>query len=528
MKQFSPDRALLVLCVVYCAAHFLLLFNSGIFWDDYTIFRIDPVTNIATFRDAGAAYAGYFHNFVSRLPHAPLVYRSIIFLSYLVSALCLYRIVQRLSFLDPCSRFFVAAFCAVLPVNGARVTFICSPYAISHAFFFLAFLLLARYLEEKRAGVRLLSLVLFSLSFFTGSLLVFYALPLLYLLYREVPEYRGRPGAYLLPVKYGDYFLLAPLFWVLRSELVTTSGVFKNYNKLSLAHLLAFPQRLAQVTSDVAGDLAGDLLGVGLLPFLVCFVLCLLATGPLFPQGESAAARRGLACRLLGLGALFFALGLFPYLAVGLTPQVHSWNSRHLLLAPLGLSLVIIALSRLLVPRRVLPAVLAGLLAAMILVDVNGYLVLQKEWYKWSSVTAQMRGNAAIRNHTSFLVRDEAAQYNFSTNCCRFYEYAGMMKRSFGDERRFARDVQDTIDLQGYGGIGAFLNASYGLSEYRPVPPQYLITIGPGRLRPDQLQTVRLMMDEICAGEEFQREVAELVTLKVKKISVVPRAWVTL
>lgn len=512
----AVDKSMVMLCAIYTAAHLLLLFNSGIFWDDYTVFRIDPATNVDTFRQAGMPLIGYYHNLVSGLPHAELAYRTIIFCSYLLSTLCLYKLLERVPAVDPLSRFYIAAFFSVFPVNSARITFICSPYAICHAMFFLAFYLVARYLDERRPLLRLLSLTLFFASFITNSLLVYFALVLFFILYKEQGGCRKASDCCLIAARYADYLLLAPAFWLLKLTFSKSYGVFKEYNKLSLEHILAFPLKFVVVIKETVTEVALVMFPSDLAWWLPLFAACLLAG--CFLSGDQEAPSKRLLSVLLAAGAGSLALGLFPYLAVGLTPELHSWSSRHLLLTPLGFSLATVALSRLLLAERGLKIALAGILSMMILSNINSYFVHQREWYKWSSVTANMKSNETIKAQASFLVQDHSAGYDSSTTFCRFYEYAGMMKRAFGDERRFARDVRDTTDFDSYGGIEAFLNASYGLSSYVPVAPQYFILIFRGSLADGKGQTAELMVDEMFRKAAFDRKVAELVTLKVKKI----------
>ncbi len=74
----------------------------------------------------------------------------------------------------------------ILPVNSARVALIDFPYGLFLALFFMAFWLLTCYFNSQHNLIfRIIILLLFYLSFVINSLLVFYAIVLLYIAYKN-------------------------------------------------------------------------------------------------------------------------------------------------------------------------------------------------------------------------------------------------------------------------------------------------------------------------------------------------------
>ena len=53
------------LTLVYTLAHGLMLFNRGVYWDDWVLYNMDKGLIIDTFKQAGAFWVGYLHVLVS-------------------------------------------------------------------------------------------------------------------------------------------------------------------------------------------------------------------------------------------------------------------------------------------------------------------------------------------------------------------------------------------------------------------------------------------------------------------------------
>ena len=51
--------------LVYTLAHGLMLFNRGVYWDDWVLYNMDKGLIIDTFKQAGVFWVGYLHVLVS-------------------------------------------------------------------------------------------------------------------------------------------------------------------------------------------------------------------------------------------------------------------------------------------------------------------------------------------------------------------------------------------------------------------------------------------------------------------------------
>ena len=86
--------------ILYTLAHGLIVLNSGIFWDDWTLYNVEKSLIISHFTDAGFPWTGYLHVFLLSLNNGILFYRLTVLLSFLLSALLLNSILKNISEID--------------------------------------------------------------------------------------------------------------------------------------------------------------------------------------------------------------------------------------------------------------------------------------------------------------------------------------------------------------------------------------------------------------------------------------------
>lgn len=508
------NKHITFLCIIYIVTHFLLILNQGLYWDDYTVFKIDHQSVVNNFSQSGMPFIGYYHNILSGLPHAILLYRCIVFVCYLISSLSLYSILYRLVWIDSSSRYFIAVLFTVLPLNTARITLICSPYAICLASFYFAFYILALYLEKKIWYLRQLSIILFFISFFTNSLLVFFALVPIYITYIELSSCSEK-YYYKVFIKYMDYILLPLLFWFLKYWLMQTSGIFANYNKISTIHIIRSPYRLVSAIKHIVVDIVHVMSQVGLVYWLLLFVMCIIISLTTYRQTDYPPNKYLFSILILGI--LSLVLGFFPYLAVGLWPQVTSWGNRHLLLTPLGFSMIIVAIVQLLIRKEVFHIFMVGIIGVMVLVQIDSYLYFQQNWYTQLSIINNIRKNDVIRKNTTFRVVNKIHDDTQFTRYS-FYKYTGMLKYAFKDETRFAEEVEKIVKFEEYGGIKKFINPTHSMSMYKPGPIDCFVTITTSGAINDRIATLKLMFLEYTNNKQFLYDIDKLVIVQAQPV----------
>ena len=249
----GPPRALwrdrLIITVVYAIAWGPLLVNRGLYWDDWTLLGRTPASLISGFTELGLPLGGIAYSALFSLPWPGLVGHALIFAAYLASSLILHAILRRLPGLSAMDALVAALTFAVLPVNVARIALIDSLYGLSLLAFLAASWLLIRHVQDGGTGSRVAALVLFLLSFYTASLLVFYVVPIAvaaFLLWRP-----RRTPITTIAVRHADFLALPVAYWILKGAFLTPTGVYEGYNALSVSGLLGVPRAMVAVPSQV-------------------------------------------------------------------------------------------------------------------------------------------------------------------------------------------------------------------------------------------------------------------------------------
>lgn len=223
------------------------------------------------------------------------------------------------------------------------------------------------------------------------------------------------------------------------------------------------------------------------------------------------------------IGLAVFYISLFPYYVIKTLPQLGDWYSRHLMLTPLGISLVIVFGLRFVQETIGLNKYIIMIFLAVIISSFTGYnlkmdIDYYKDWYKQLSIMGNMQRNEVIQNHRTFLVEDHTSYLNANNRYLRFYEYAGMMKKIFGNQKRFAIN---TDDYQKMGGTMApfkkFRNDIYNLSDFDLHDPEYIITLDKGKYDLDTGNFLVMLLSEFTNDREFRNKALNIVTLTTRK-----------
>lgn len=180
----SNKKVFWILFSIYFIVNIPFLLNyNGIYWDDWVIVDQDLETLNAMFTQA-VGYAGYIISYLHYFMINYLgvfSYRVLTFLLLFFSGWFVYKILSDLSIFSSKDRFFLTIFFLVAPLYNAKVALINFPYTLFSFIFFLAFYLLSNTYENLVIRKRIFILSLFFISFLVNSILVFYAIVLIYI-----------------------------------------------------------------------------------------------------------------------------------------------------------------------------------------------------------------------------------------------------------------------------------------------------------------------------------------------------------
>lgn len=517
MKIFKKDWFLIF--IFYFFAFGLILFNKGIFWDDWVLYNTDKKIIINTFRQMGIVWIGYFYAYVLFLKKAILFHRILVFSAYFFSILLLNSILKTIKQIDNSSRFFIVLFFALFPLNNARIALITSLYTICYFTFFLAFWLLSRYLSKKQILLRIVSLIFFFISFSTNSFLVFYALPLLYILYSEVKNITCLKDFLKKILEYLDFIILPLAFWLIKNTYFKPYGLYINYNQITLNFLKKIPVNLVKTFYfSFSAIIDNSFQFFFSNPFLVLIVSILIFQILKFKQMGKFGSKN-VNIKILFAGIFAFTAGTIPYLAVGKIPNNYDWTSRYQFLLALGASLIFFAIINLILSELKSNSIIKIFIFSLFVVlflnqNIQNYLSWQIDWYKQLSLIENFKDNKIIINNTTFLFEDNTVDLNANKRLYRFYEYTGLMKYAFGEEKRFGCGI-DKFD----GSTDIDNKAYYNLKDYKPISPQYKIFIDYGLIKINNINVIKFMVWEIFEPKKFNDVIKNIIKLSFVKVS---------
>lgn len=382
----------------------------------------------------------------------------------------LLRITSRGLGLSRFEGWVLAALVTVLPLNAAKVALsILWPYTLSLAVFLIAWAILVGGDRPVRPGhVRAaVATVLFVLSFTTASLLVFIALPVAHLAFLAVDRHAPRLAQLARLVARYPYLVLAPFAYQAAKVLFfPISGRWADYNQFvawslplpraALAVVLAgavlvitgavllaawwrdpedprrpgmrwIPAALLAAAAVVAGAGIWAARGHGVAAPALIAVLVIAAAAVLFARAEAVI--------LVAVGLAALALAVAPYALVSKLPTFADFQSRHQLLMPIGVALLVVATLRILGPRLRRPAA-AAVIAAATLVALSLTLDLVADAHKQQQITAAFAVDPAIASARTILLDDQAEAWNAEGRTQGYPEISGWVTEAVGGSQR--------------------------------------------------------------------------------------------
>lgn len=477
----SPEvRAdILKLFGIYFLCHFFILINfQGIYWDDWVIYNVDRVTILSLFEMAGSKLFGYIHGYILPVGNGVLVYRVLVFMLYFVTGVLFYIILKDHIFKKDSSAFFVALIYLTLPVNSAKIALINFPATLLYFVFVSAFYLLSVSLKRDLSIVlRLFILSLFFISFHLNSLLVFYALVLLYIIYSTYMSLDASDNASLILktvkvfiLSYSDYIILPLVFYLYKVKYLAQYGLYANYNIIKFDFAAILDLIVDSVSSSFYDvmllSLSSAVKHIFLLLFIFSIIFYVIKNKYIHLQKYSVYIIYFLS------GLFFFLLSVFPYAVVNKLPQLSGWESRHQILMPLGISFVIYSAIMFFFgsSKYVKTLVITFLITTFTMQNIsNGYYYL-KDWYYQVSLEENFKSSRLVNNHTTFVINVELSNSLANNRNFRFYELNGLLKKSFGHDGKLM--TLESGDIQKYKKYKKY--KQYNFSSWVEGEPVYL------------------------------------------------------
>ena len=287
-------------------------------WDDVWFLSESYNNNV---NEAGLPPWAYSFTFVFN-QFGPGIFRFFTFFEFFVSGLCLFAVLRNLRsflFLSKYEINLIVLLFLVLPFNTARVSVNLFAYSSAYCIFFIAWYLMAQF---KSKTSFLISSVLFFFSFLHAMLIPFFLLPLLHLIQKSTELTKQKSFGVIFRKKLTLFGIVPVIYWVCRN--LFWPDKIKNYQ----FHFL---------------------------PFLtISFYLVVTLAIMLFVFRFRKKSQNRYFLILL-IGVLAVVLGMFaavatwvlrdyPFLKYPIVMLGRSaWFNRHLILQPLGVSLIVVS-----------------------------------------------------------------------------------------------------------------------------------------------------------------------------------------
>ena len=424
----------------------ILSIPSAVFWDDWALVDTSSEQILDVFRQQGSIFNfnGYLHSIL--MPLGIWSYKALTFLLMGLAGYMLNVILIRNGAFSQSLRWCIVLLFLLLPFNMARVALIVLPYTLCYAMFFGAWLAIDRH--------RMLAVILFFLSFNINSLLVFYALPILDMLFRS--SGRFRITAWLKhALSRWELMILPFLFFGIKLAFYKPTGFYAGYNETY--SLAVIPSTIA----TQAKDLFHLKFNIYLIVVFSLLIYIALKKFDLLTSNEEPKLKKN---QLLILGGTAALLAVFPYWILGYPPMFTDWSSRHQLLMPLGVALIISGtLQYMPAKARATPLIL--ILSACLSYGITSYFHFYIDWQKQLFIIDKFKNDPVIAHADLVIIKDDTKKFDAMGRTYRYYEWNGMLVRALGNDRRFAVELEDVSQYK-QGKFDIVFHSHYKAGEH--------------------------------------------------------------
>ncbi len=523
IKLFFPQISFIA---AYLVGNFLIIINSGVFWDDWTLFNMSFEGMKQQFTGNGFVFGAYIHYFLNKLPAAPIVYHSLVVVLQILTILWLWEILKLLNLRNKFFFWTVLLFASV-PFFSAKITMICLPYVIGSFFFASATWFMQKYILNTKIIYRVGALVLFFLSFFVNSFLFFYILPFSMLFIQKnnikletIPQiWKTFKSSVTFKnlIRIIDFILLPFIFWTFKTLFLSPSGLYVqgNYNKITIGGFILSPfktlQSILESVMKLPEVLSEAVLNYYMIvPAFLLFVLIYFLAIKNKTKDQKPSIPYWL---LLAISFILVILAVYPYAIIGKVPVFYSYADRHQLLLPLGVAMLIVSLIYILIKEKYRALILSLVLTSFIVTNVYFNLQYIHRWIKNEALISYFEKSDF--NNETVVVEDNTASDDLHHRDLRFYELCGMSKLAKGKQTNFFANFQTfkKLDLELFASYGTV----YSMADYKPNVPTKVMKIEKG-IRYSKKNSFILSMLKYFAPDDYQNKISEFLKISIKEV----------
>lgn len=465
LKRYKEDanfRHFFWLTVIYVLAHWFILVSTGRWWDDWVYADHDVEYVMDVFMQSSLPLAGVVNIIIWYIP-----YKLFVFLMFYADGIFLYKILKSIDLISEEAAFWISALFLIIPVNDARIAYICFNYSLGLFCYLLSFYLITRWVKQegkKRVATRILSLLILVFAFNAESVMLMVVLMLLYLYYEELKtawEWKeitlNIRKIFVAIIHYIDYLIIPVANYFVPKILFPGYGMYAGHSYIgwdTLPHIIINSPKYTWLTFKNIFSNWGKVITEEPKKIVLYIVVYAVVIGAAYlsfirrkkpDQYEKNGIGKTLL--LLCLGILAFYLGVFPYIVKrGRMIDVVYSEGRDSLLLGIGVAIIIyyfLYLFRFLVREGAIRMILVFLTVSGIIYFNNIYLEWEKNYYQQLQIRDEIASNQQILDNDNFIVI-----YTGSTFVNMFYQTNGNSWMVTGEETRFYMSgVDDLVRL---------------------------------------------------------------------------------
>lgn len=376
----AEKRNLTSLFLFYLLSQGLILIVSGLWYDDWCIINISTEGLRTWSLEMGRPEFYVIVYIINKMPD--FFYKFLIFSFYYITITCFFMIIKKSLPIKTVDAFEIALLYMCMPVNDIRIERLGIPYALGQSLFMVAFMLLVYLYEELKFGHNIFILLLFFVSYILNSLLVYMGLVWLYIIYREKSLKRL--------VNKAGYFCVPIIYYVMDMVLFPAHGVYANYNRVTPIRMVGAPGRTFMSINSIISNVIkvySDLL-INKPWLIIVFYISVISLTWVHVKKKKVESENVMSIDVfksivyeivIGYVALF--AGIYPYVTVGNTIEITGFNSRNVILAPLGLSLLVHALIKVVLKKEFRHFIIAWMMIVSVVFFTKQYADLQSMYY---------------------------------------------------------------------------------------------------------------------------------------------------
>ncbi len=349
------------------------------------------------------------------------------------------------------------ALALLYPLPATKTALSIVPFLFPLIFFFAAFYLsLINKFENKFYG-KFIIIALFTISFSTNSLLLFYYS---FILYKYTKNYKNFNFICikLFIKKYWYYILLPILFYLYKIIFISPWGLYYGYNSVNFKNIFKLPILfLDSFNVAVFGIMNGEpIFYYFIILIIIIYIIFACIIKKINKKTIISINKKNLYIFISSALIIFFAIT--PYLMVDKIPVSQGWNSRFLILAPYGVGLFWASFIELFQSnnkslKNLKKLLVAAIMVCFTLISYNKYREYLIDWYFDLAVIDIFSSNSDIQKENTFIIKEYSDGVDITVNK-NYYEWTGILRRIFNQETRLMipRYGSDEVSIDPYCG----------------------------------------------------------------------------